>query len=94
MCRPRGDARPHVIAGPADTPTAAAAGIHPRLTDRQGLYLDPAARTGYLVDASDTGVERFTYWKTKINFIGISNGPCPPRCPATCLSGTVAGRGR
>ena len=36
-------------------------GVNFDFTTHQGLYLDPATRTGYLVDASDTGVERFTY---------------------------------
>jgi hypothetical protein len=37
------------------------AGVNFDFTTHQGLYLDPATRTGYLADASDTGIERFTY---------------------------------
>ncbi|HEY5396473.1 MAG TPA: hypothetical protein VIL16_13840 [Trebonia sp.] len=36
-------------------------GVNFDFTTHQGLYLDPATRTGYLADASDTGIERFTY---------------------------------
>jgi hypothetical protein len=36
-------------------------GVNFGFSTHQGLYLDPATRTGYLADASDTGIERFTY---------------------------------
>ncbi|GLY83288.1 S8/S53 family peptidase [Actinoallomurus iriomotensis] len=37
------------------------AGSNFEFTSRQGLYLDPATRTGWVVNAWGTGLERFTY---------------------------------
>ena len=36
-------------------------GVNFDFTSHRGLYLDPAASTGYLVNAFGTGIERFTY---------------------------------
>jgi hypothetical protein len=36
-------------------------GVNFDFTSHQGLYLDPATRTGWLVDAFGSGIERFTY---------------------------------
>jgi hypothetical protein len=36
-------------------------GVNFDFTSHQGLYLDPATRTGWLVDAFGTGIERFSY---------------------------------
>ncbi|GAA4512355.1 hypothetical protein GCM10023191_077920 [Actinoallomurus oryzae] len=37
------------------------AGSNFEFTSRQGLYVDPASRTGWVVNAWGTGLERFTY---------------------------------